>query len=111
MEVFFDGGKVITAYIGLQTMKTHLPLNAGGQNSAPTHFELLLTSIGTQAGIYLKSFCDQRFIPAEKMKIIQTGENDKVTGLRTNIKTDIQLPVDFPEKYNAALLTQQNFVR
>lgn len=104
MEVTFDGGQVITAHINGHILKTDQPLNSGGQNSAPAPFELFLASIGTCAGIYVKSFCDQRNIPSENIKIIQTAEYDKETGLPINIKIDIQLPADFPDKYRAAVI-------
>ena len=104
MEVTFDGGKVITAHIGRHTIKTDQPVNSGGLNTAPAPFELFLASIGTCAGIYVKSFCDQRNIPSENIKIIQTAEYDKETGLPINIKIDIQLPADFPDKYKAAVI-------
>jgi len=104
MEVTFDGGKVITAHFKEQTVRTDQPIMAGGENSAPAPFELFLASIGTCAGIYIKSFCDQRSIPTDNMKIIQTAEYDKQTGLPTNIKLDIQLPADFPEKYKSAVI-------
>lgn len=104
MEVTFDGGKVITAHINGHTIKTDQPVNAGGQNFAPAPFELFLASIGTCAGIYVKTFCDQRNIPSDKIKIIQTAEYDKQTGLPTDIKIDIQLPADFPDKYRAAVI-------
>lgn len=104
MEVTFDGGKVITAHLNGHTIKTDQPEKAGGGNSAPAPFELFLASIGTCAGIYIKSFCDQREIPAENIKIIQSVEFDKETRLPSNIKLDIQLPVDFPEKYKSAVI-------
>ena len=104
MEITFDGGKVITAHIHGHTVKTDQPVNSGGENSAPSPFELYLASIGTCAGIYVKSFCDNRKIPADKIKIIQTSQYDKETGLPTDIKLDIQLPPDFPEKYKASLI-------
>jgi len=104
MEVTFDGGKVITAHINGHTIRTDQPLTAGGENSAPSPFELFLASIGTCAGIYIKSFCDQRNISSENIKIIQTAEYNKETGLPVNIKLDIQLPPDFPEKYKAAVI-------
>jgi len=104
MEITFDGGKVITAHIHGHTVKTDQPVNSGGENSAPSPFELYLASIGTCAGIYVKSFCDNRKIPADKIKIIQTSQYDKETGLPTDIKLDIHLPPDFPEKYKASLI-------
>jgi len=104
MEVTFDGGKVITAHLNGHTIRTDQPVKAGGGNSAPAPFELFLASIGTCAGIYVKSFCDQREIPTENIKIIQSIEFDKETRLPSNIKLDIQLPADFPEKYKSAVI-------
>ena len=104
MEVTFDGGKIITAHLNGHIIRTDQPEKAGGGNSAPAPFELFLASIGTCAGIYIKSFCDQREIPTENIKIIQSIEFDKETRLPSSIKLDIQLPVDFPEKYKSAVI-------
>lgn len=105
MEITFDGGKVITAHTSSHNIRTDQPVKAGGENSAPSPFELFLAAIGTCAGIYIKSFCDQRNIPSEKIKIIQTAEYDNQTGLPTNISLDIQLPADFPDKYKDAVIS------
>lgn len=104
MEVTFDGGKVITAHLNGHVIRTDQPIKGGGQNSAPAPYDLFLASIGTCAGIYVKSFCDQREIPSENIKIIQTIEFDSQTRLLVNIKLDIQLPSDFPEKYKSAVI-------
>jgi len=105
MEILFEGGKVVTAYSHGHIIKTDQPVHSGGQNSAPSPFELFLASIGTCAGIYVKSFCDNRKIPTENIKIIQTAEFDEETGLPTNITLDIKLPADFPEKYKEAVIS------
>jgi putative redox protein len=104
MEVTFDGGNIITAHLNGHIIRTDQPDDTGGKNSAPTPFELFLASIGTCAGIYVKTFCDQRKISTENIIIIQTTEFDKLTRLCTNIKIDIQLPAGFPEKYKAAVI-------
>jgi putative redox protein len=104
MEITFDGGKVITAHLNGHKIKTDQPIKSGGGNTAPAPFELFLASIGTCAGIYVKSFCDQREIPSETIKIIQSVEFDNQTRLASSIKLDIQLPADFPEKYKAAVI-------
>ncbi len=104
MEITFDGGKVVTAHSHGHIIRTDQPADSGGGNTAPAPFELFLASIGTCAGIYVKSFCDNRQIPAENIKIIQTTEYDKETGLPVSVKLDIKLPADFPEKYKASLL-------
>ncbi len=104
MEVTFDGGKVITAHINGKAIKTDQSVKNGGEGTAPEPFELFLASIGTCAGIYVKSFCDQRGIPAEGIKIIQSVVFDPVKRVPSTIKLEIQLPADFPEKYRAAVI-------
>jgi putative redox protein len=105
MEVTFDGGKVITAHINGHVIRTDQPLDNGGGNTAPAPFELFLASIGTCAGIYVKSFCDRRQIPAEGIKIIQTTEFDEIKKVPGAISIDIQLPAGFPEKYREAVIS------
>ena len=104
MEITFDGGKVITAHINGHIIRTDQPVENGGGNSAPAPFELFLASIGTCAGIYVKSFCDKRQIPTDGIKIVQTMESDEEKKLTSVIKLDIQLPVGFPEKYREAVI-------
>jgi putative redox protein len=105
MEITFDGGKVVTAHSQGHIIKTDQPVDSGGGDSAPSPFELFLASIGTCAGIYVKSFCDNRKIPTENIKIIQKTEFSKETGLPVNITLDIQLPADFPEKYKESVIS------
>ena len=81
MEITFDGGKVVTAHSHNHIIRTDQPVDSGGENSAPAPFELFLASIGTCAGIYVKSFCDNRQIATENIRIIQTMEYNKETGL------------------------------
>ena len=104
MEITFSGGKIVTAYSQGHIINTDQPVNNGGQDSAPSPFELYMASIGTCCGIYVKSFCDNRNIPTDKIKIIQTAVYDKETDLPANVKIDIQLPPDFPEKYKASVI-------
>jgi len=104
MEITFDGGKVVTAHTHGHVIRTDQPAEHGGGNSAPAPYDLFLASIGTCAGIYIKSFCDNRKIPAEGIKIIQSYEWNKETGLPVDIKLDIKLPADFPDKYKASLI-------
>jgi ribosomal protein S12 methylthiotransferase accessory factor len=104
MEITFDGDKVITAHLNGQIIRTDQPLANGGGNSAPAPFDLFLASIGTCAGIYVKSFCDRRQISTEGMKIIQTMEFDNEKKTPSLFKLYIQLPSGFPEKYKEAVI-------
>lgn len=104
MEVTLDGDKVVTAHINGKTIKTDQSVRNGGGGTAPEPFELFLASIGTCAGIYVKSFCDQRGIPAEGIKIIQSVKFDQEKRVPSIIKLNIQLPAEFPEKYRSAVI-------
>jgi len=108
MEIYFEGKKQVIASHHGHIIRTDQPLEAGGDNTAPAPFDLFLASIGTCAGIYVKSFCDQRGIPSENIKIIQTAEFNPETRLIGKIKLDIQLPEDFPVKYKDALINVAN---
>ena len=105
MEIIFEGGKVVTAYAHGHIIKTDQTVEHGGMNSAPSPFDLFLASIGTCAGIYVKSFCDNRQIPTDKIKVVQTTTFDKETGLPVDISIDIKLPPDFPEKYRDSVVS------
>lgn len=104
MEITFDGGKVITAHLNGHVIRTDQPEKSGGGNTAPAPFELFLASLGTCAGIYIKSFCDQREIPTDGIKIIQDMVFDPVKRVPAKFILDIKLPADFPEKYKAAVI-------
>lgn len=104
MEITFEGGKVITAHTRGHAIKTDQPLDNGGGNTAPTPFDLYMASIGTCAGVYVKSFCDNRNIPTDKIRIIQKTVFNKETDLPESITLDIQLPSDFPERYKESVI-------
>lgn len=104
LEITFDGGKKVNASLNGFTIKTDQPFDNGGENSAPAPFDLYLASIGTCAGIYVKSFCDRRDLPSEKIKIIQKVEFDREKRVPSVISLEIKVPDDFPEKYRDALI-------
>jgi ribosomal protein S12 methylthiotransferase accessory factor len=104
MEITFEEGKVVTAHYHGHSIKTDQPLDNGGTNTAPAPFDLYLASIGTCAGIYVKSFCENRKIPTDNIKIMQKIVYDKETGLPVDITLDIKLPSDFPEKYRESVI-------
>ncbi|NMC40138.1 MAG: osmotically inducible protein OsmC [Bacteroidales bacterium] len=104
MEITFDGGKIITAHLNGNKIRTDQPLDNGGTNTAPAPFDLFLASIGTCAGIYIKSFCDRRDLPTDGIRIIQTMEIDSEKRLPSVFRLEIILPSDFPDKYRDAVI-------
>jgi putative redox protein len=104
MKVYFPGGKKVYAEYNGFTHQTDQPVNAGGENSAPSPFELFLASLGTCAGFYVLSFCQGRGIDPTALEIRQSMERDPRTHLITMVNIEVILPDTFPEKYRAAIL-------
>jgi len=105
IEVFFNGGKKVSAEVNGFTINTDQGVRNGGEGSAPEPFTLFLASLATCAGIYVKSFCDQREIPTGEIKITMDYEYDPVAKMIAKIMIDIHVPADFPEKYEQAVIS------
>lgn len=106
IKVTFPGGKKVNAEIGNRTIATDQPAAGGGEGSAPTPFDYFLASLGTCAGIYVLSFCQERNIPTEGLGLTQHAEFGVGEGGRqrlARVVMDIDLPEGFPEKYKNAI--------
>lgn len=102
MEIVFPGGARVDAISGGMV----IPTNQDG--SAPAPFGLFLASIGTCAGIYVLSFCQQRGLPTDNIRIVQRMGFDPMTRMINQVELDIQVPPDFPEKYKDAVVRSAN---
>jgi putative redox protein len=102
MEILIDfpGGSRVDAHFGKFTVPTDQPPVA----SAPSPFEVFLSSIGTCAGIYVLGFCQQRGLPADGIQIVQHIHANATTGMVDVIDLEIQVPRSFPEKYHDSLI-------
>lgn len=103
-NITFDGNKRVSAHFRDFTLQTDQPLVGGGNNTAPTPFEIFLASIGTCAGFYVASFCQSRSIPTDNMSIVQTVFRNNTTHMVEKVTLDIIVPSDFPDKYKAAVI-------
>jgi ribosomal protein S12 methylthiotransferase accessory factor len=102
MEILVDfpGGSRVDAHFGDFTVPTDQP----PMSSAPTPFDLFLTSIATCAGIYVLGFCQQRGLPTEGIQIIQRIHSDPASRMIDQIELKILIPPTFPEKYRDSLI-------
>ena len=104
MEMTFSGGlKVVARYKGF-TVETDQPVSAGGENSAPSPFDLFLASIGTCAGLFALRFCQQRSIDTGDLAVSLSAEREEDHGPITRLVIDLKLPQGFPEKYRDAII-------
>lgn len=104
MVIDFPGGARVDAHVGPYTIATDQPPQGGGEGSAPAPYSLFLASLGTCAGIYVLSFCRQRGLPTEGLRLVQRMGFNPMTGRLDKVHLDIQVPAGFPEKYREALI-------
>jgi ribosomal protein S12 methylthiotransferase accessory factor len=101
--VTLPGGRRVDAQLGAHVVRTDQPRDNGGEDGAPSPFQLFLASIGTCAGIFVQGFCQKRGLPFERIRILERPSY-AADGTLTGVDLDIQVPPDFPEKYHHALV-------
>lgn len=104
IDVDFPGGARVDAHFGTFTIHTDQAVQDGGEGSAPSPFDLFLASTAACAGFYVQRFCRQRGIATEALRLTQRLEVDPATGHVVKLLLEIQLPPDFPPKYQAAVV-------
>ena len=107
IKVSFPGGKKVNAEFNGMLVKTDQPPKYGGEGSAPSPFDFFLSSIGTCAGIFVLSFCQERKIPTEGLSITQRVlyvPDEAGKPVLDAIALDIHVPPGFPEKYHKAII-------
>jgi len=104
MNITFPGGVAVNTEFKGFTTATDQPEVNGGSNSAPSPFDLFLSSLGACAGFYALRFCQQREIDTTNMKLtLDIGRNTETKRLET-VKIAIHLPAGFPEKYRQSII-------
>lgn len=101
--VTLPGNRRVDALVGAHRVRTDQPRDNGGEDTAPSPFQLFLASLGTCAGIFVQGFCARRGIPFQDIRIRQKIDVD-AQGILRSVDLDIELPPDFPERYREALV-------
>ncbi|NLC70412.1 MAG: osmotically inducible protein OsmC [Desulfuromonadaceae bacterium] len=108
MEITFPGGVAVEASFDGFTVRTDQPLSRGGENSAPTPFDLFLASLGTCTGFFAWRFCQERGLSTEGLRVTLETEKDAQMHRLTRISIVIHLPAGFPDKYRQAIVLAAN---
>jgi putative redox protein len=101
--VTFPGGKRVDAQVGAHVVRTDQPVQAGGEDSAPTPFALFAASMATCAGIFVVGFCQKRGLSTEGIRVVERLHHGE-DGVLAGVDLDIEVPASFPEKYRDALV-------
>lgn len=101
--VTLPGGRRVDAQIGPHVLHTDQPRENGGDDSAPSPFDVFLGSMGACAGIFVQGFCAKRNIPTEGIRIVEKP-SFAADGTLSEVDFDVQLPTNFPDRYRAAIV-------
>lgn len=102
--VTLPGGRRVDARVGAHVVHTDQPRDKGGDDSAPSPYELFLASMGTCAGIFVQGFCAKRGIPTDGIRVLERVRADPETGVPVVVELELVVPPSFPEKYHEALV-------
>lgn len=108
MQIFLGENQRVEAHYKGFVIQSDQPAAAGGNNSAPSPFDLFLASIGNCAGYYVKAFCQQRDLPTEGISLVQKMHRNPETRMISAIEIDILLPADFPERFKEPMIKAAN---
>src|SRR5262245_61268414 len=101
--VRLTGGRRVDAELNGHHVLTDQPRSNGGEDTAPSPFQVFLASLGTCAGIFVQGFCAKRGIPYEDIRLIERPTYG-ATGALESVELEVQLPPDFPANYQEPLL-------
>lgn len=104
IDVTFPGGMAVNANISGFTVPTDQPKAYGGGGTAPSPFELFLSSIAACAGYFALAFCKERDIGTDGMSLTAGFERNPETKALSKVVIDLHLPENFPEKYQKAIV-------
>lgn len=93
----------VDVQVGAHVLHTDQPLTNGGEDSAPSPYDLFLASIGACAGIFVQGFCAARKLPTDDVRVIEQPHFDE-KGVLKSVDLRVEVPPDFPERYRDALI-------
>jgi ribosomal protein S12 methylthiotransferase accessory factor len=108
MRISFPGGSRVDAEIRGFVVRTDQPAHAGGGGTAPAPFDYFIASLGTCAGLYVKSFLERRDLPTENVSLTVETVKDPERGMLSDVTIRVSLPESFPLKYRSAILSAVN---
>ena len=96
-------GRRVDVQVGRHVVHTDQPERLGGEDAAPSPFDLFLASIGACAGIFVQGFCAKRGIPTDGIRLRERPEYD-AEGVLRGVDVELELPPGFPAQYRDAVV-------
>lgn len=103
MVMRFEGNRQVIADLGTHQVRTDQPKESGGDDTAPSPYELFVASLGTCAGFFALRFCQTRNIPTDGLVVkLHRIRDEEESTIGFDIR--LTLPPAFPEQYRDAIL-------
>ena len=104
IDVSFPENLRVEAHVRGFVLSTDQPEKSGGDNSAPSPFELFTASIATCAGYFALKFCRARNIDTAGMRLKMHYQWDKEEKRYPMMSIELKVPEGFPAKYRKAIV-------
>lgn len=105
IRVSFPGNKKVDALLKSgHVVHTDQPAKAGGDDTAPSPYELFLASLAACAGYFAQEFLASRGLSPDGVELRMEYERDPETHLVSRVGFHLALPPSFPEKYKGAIV-------
>jgi ribosomal protein S12 methylthiotransferase accessory factor len=101
--VTLDGKRRVTAHLGHHLVHADQPISNGGDDSAPSPYDLFLASIAACAATYAQHFCALRNIDPAGL-VIRQWPRYGPAGALVVVELAVELPASFPPRYHDALI-------
>lgn len=96
IDITFPGGKKVAAHIAGHVVMTDQPYSNGGENTAPSPFDLFFASLATCAGFYASAFCTRRNISMHGLTMRMLCHEGERSKMYDKVVVEMILPEDFP---------------
>jgi len=103
VEIELAGRRSVSASMNGHVIWTDQPLENGGDDSAPSPFDLFAASIGACAGVFVQGFCAKRGIAYQGIRLHEELRYAP-DGTLAEVSLEIRLPESFPAKYRDAVV-------
>lgn len=102
LRITLPHGRRVDVQVGRHVVHTDQPVDNGGEDTAPSPFELFLASLGACAGIFVQGFCAARKLPTEGIALTEVPTFG-ADGVLERVALRLELPAGFPERYREPL--------
>lgn len=103
LEAKYTSKKKVEVRVNNFVVYTDMPVEAGGENSAPNPFEMFMASFIACQAVFAMAFMEKKGLDKKELSFrAEPVFDDK--GLITKMTTIVKIPADFPKEEEAVFI-------